>query len=71
MKNNNLLIGTLIFGMGCGLITETARHEHVPETYYPTTPVVQKEVPYITGSYVDMRRFQFDWGSKCPVSGSL
>ncbi len=71
MYTDKMIIGTLVFGIGVGVFSKHARHEHVPETFYVTTPFVQAEVPYVTGSYLDMRRFHYDWGSRFPVSGSM
>jgi hypothetical protein len=70
-NKDKIIIGGLVLTIGAGIFEGNARHEHVPETFYRTTPVIQTEVPYITGSYVDMRTFQYDWGSRMPVSGSM
>ena len=53
----------LAAAIGAGSFEVYSQHEHVPEDYYPTTPIEQVEVPYITGSYVGLRTFPYNYGT--------
>ena len=66
---NNCIPILLAAAIAAGSFEAYTQHEHVPEDFYPTTRVVEVDVAYITGSYVDFRRFPFDYGA--PLSGSL